>query len=145
MNLEVQQRLDAFRSEISLSLAIGILADMELPVVADDGSFPVLVALEEEPLSVLLDRLRAVGSYATVFVAGVGRIRIGAFLDSSCALDADAAEDFGGTDPDAGPHAASSVGMFFDYLAIRPNGVRLPRRLPDPPALVRSARELALS
>ncbi|CPZ82713.1 Uncharacterised protein [Mycobacteroides abscessus] len=69
-------RLDVLRRKIDWNLACGALADADLLVTSDDGGFPVVVALEEEPLSILLGRLRAVGGYANLFVEGVnGSVR----------------------------------------------------------------------
>ena len=63
-----ESRLDAFRRNVSWNLACGALADVDLPVIGDDGGNPVVVALDEEPISLLLGRLRAVGGYANLFV-----------------------------------------------------------------------------
>jgi len=117
--------LDAFRSEVNVNLAYGALADYDLPVTADDGGFPVVVALEHERLSTLLGRLRAVGGNADLFVRGEAsgrvRVRLVSVVSTSCAIG----------DPDdvmVGPDAPgpdATVGMFVDYLELRPNGVAI--------------------
>ncbi|MBF6350345.1 hypothetical protein IU448_15160 [Nocardia flavorosea] len=65
-----QSQLDEFRREVNLALAVGAFGDLELPATSDDGGHPVVVALEDESLSVVLDRLGAVGGRATLFVRG---------------------------------------------------------------------------
>lgn len=63
---------DAFRREVNVSLALG--PDVELPVTDSDGGHPVLVALEADPVSVVLDRIRAAGGAANLFVRGVDEV-----------------------------------------------------------------------
>lgn len=136
--------LDAFRHEINLELAIGDLANSPLPVVNNDGDAPVVVALAEERLSVLLARVRNVGGYANVFIRLPGGHSRIAIIDVAGALDPTAAENFASAADR--PSANASVGMFLDYLRTRPNGVRIPARLgDDDSAVVGQPRELSLS
>ncbi|ORA19381.1 hypothetical protein [Mycobacterium angelicum] len=94
---------------------------MELPVTSDDGGFPVVVALEDERYSVLLGRLRAVGGFANLFVKGVdGRVRTASVIGERCAIPKPDDKMLG---PDDSPGADATVGMFFDYLELHPNGV----------------------
>lgn len=117
--------LDAFRSEVNVNLAYGALADYDLPVTGDDGGFPVVVALESERLSSLLGRLRAVGGYANLFVRGKAsgqvRIRLVSVVSTSCSIGE---PDDLMVGPDA-PGPEATVGMFVDYLELRPNGVAI--------------------
>ena len=117
--------LDDFRREVNFNLALRTLAGITLPVTGNDGSFPVVPALEAERLSTLLGRIRAVGGYANVFVrgqiAGEVRIRQLSVVDDSCAI---------GTPDDVmvgndAPGQGATVGMFVDYLETQPNGVAL--------------------
>ncbi|MBV0917954.1 hypothetical protein [Mycobacteroides chelonae] len=115
-------RLDVLRRKIDWNLACGALADADLLVTSDDGGFPVVVALEEEPLSILLGRLRAVGGYANLFVEGVnGAVRrVSAIGEVSSLRHAD--DRLVDTDR---PGPGATVGMFLDYLDRCPNGVVL--------------------
>ncbi|AMU24443.1 Uncharacterised protein [Mycobacteroides abscessus] len=115
-------RLDVLRRKIDWNLACGALADADLLVTSDDGGFPVVVALEEEPLSILLGRLRAVGGYANLFVEGVnGSVRrVSAIGEVSSLRHAD--DRLVDTDR---PGPGATVGMFLDYLDRCPNGVVL--------------------
>ena len=119
--------LDAFRAEVSRSLAVGDLANVELEVVDVDGRTPVVVALEDERLPVLLRRIEAVGGYANVFVrtrAGIGRIAV---MDVEGALDVRSADDMRPVAEQPSPD--STVGTFIEYLEHRAGGVVLPARL----------------
>lgn len=119
--------LDAFRREVDRSLAVGRFADLELEVVDVDGRSPVVVALEDERLPVLLRRLEAVGGYANVFVRTGDGVRRVAVMDTDGALDVRGADDMRSADDQ--PGADSSVGVFVDHLATRSGGVLLPARL----------------
>jgi hypothetical protein len=137
-----ESRLDAFRRNVSWNLACGALADVDLPVIGDDGGSPVVVALDEEPISLLLGRLRAVGGYANLFVLradnSVSTVQV---VDERCAI--------GVPDDDivCPPSATSTVGMFLDYLEHHPNGVVLSvvSRDRERPALARDARVVELA
>ena len=132
-------RLDDFRREVNWQLACGNLADVDLPVTGDDGGCPVVVALEHEPLSVLLGRLRAVGGYANLFVWFASGVRAASVIDTSCAIS-DAGDDL--TPPGERPGATATVGMFMDYVAQRPDGVILSAVSGDisRPAMARDTR-----
>lgn len=128
-------RLDAFRHEVNLNLANGALSDVDLAVTSDDGGHPVVVALEEERLSVVLGRVRAVGGFANLFVLGDGRVHVASFIEETCAI---ALPDDKLTGDDS-PGAAATVGMFLDYVASRPGGVVVSEAVGHP-ARARDAR-----
>lgn len=132
-------RLDKFRREVNWNLAVGALADIDLPVTDDDGGHPVVVALESERLSTLLGRLRAVGGFANLFVWFPNGVRTASVIDTRCAIP-DPDDDL--TPVAERPGANATVGMFFDYLAQRPNGVVLSAVSGDAnrPALARDAK-----
>lgn len=113
--------LDAFRLEVNLDLACGALADFDLPVTGDDGGRPVIVALEDERLSMLLGRIRAVGGFANLFVRGPQRVRMVSVIGDACAIPTPDDVMIGTEAP--GPTAA--VGTFVDYLEKNPSGVTL--------------------
>ncbi|UBQ01833.1 MULTISPECIES: hypothetical protein [Curtobacterium] len=119
--------LDAFRREVDRSLAVGRFAEIELEVVDVEGRSPVVVALEDERLPVLLRRIEAVGGFANVFVKTRDGVRRVSVMDVDGVLDVRDADDMRRTVDQ--PSADSSVGVFVDYLAARTAGVVLPARL----------------
>ncbi|MDR6172599.1 MULTISPECIES: hypothetical protein [unclassified Curtobacterium] len=119
--------LDAFRAEINRSLAVGDFAAVELEVVDVEGRTPVVVALADERLPVLLRRIEAVGGYANVFVKTGSGVRRVAVMDVDGALDVRSADDMRSAAEQ--PSSDSTVGAFVDYLAHRVGGVVLPARL----------------
>lgn len=135
-------QLDAFRRVININLAVGALADLDLPVTGDDGGFPVVVALESEPLSTLMGRLRAVGGFANLFVNWKDRVQLIEVIDDSCAVDPNSADDMSA--PGDSPGADATVGMFVDWLICCPQGVKLSYAVGQP-ALARDPQELKLS
>lgn len=116
-------QLDAFRREVNLNLAVGPLGDAELPVTSDDGGHPVIVAFEDEPLSLVLGRLRAVGGFATLFVKCESGVSAVSFMDERCAIPV-ADDDL--SSPGERVGADATVGMFLAYLEQKPGGVILP-------------------
>lgn len=121
-----QVRLDEFRREINLNLAVGALSDTTLEVVDVNGESPVVVALDEERLEVVLRRIQDAGGYANLFVKGEGHVRRASFIDTRSALGADAAEDLTGA---MEPSGRSTIGMFLDFAELHPGGVKLPMSL----------------
>ncbi|WP_139327413.1 hypothetical protein [Microbacterium sp. RURRCA19A] len=132
--------LDKFRNSINFNLALGELSHEDLPVVDNDGKHPVVAALVGEDLPVLLRRVRNVGGYANVFVSDGATVRMLAFIDASCAIGASDAEDLA-TDGSR-PSADATVGMFLEYLALKPNGVRLPAQLEDDRPFIPAPKEI---
>jgi hypothetical protein len=144
MVADFTKELDDFRREINLELAIGDIANADLSVVNDEGDAPVVVALAEERLSVLLARVRAAGGYANVFVRLAKGHSTIAFIDVAGALDPAAAEDFASAE--GRPSGRANVGLFLEYLATRPQGVRIPARLTDDEmAVVGPPKEFSLT
>ena len=107
MSTRVDQ-LDQLRHEVNLNLAFGAVSDIDL-VTNDEGHCPVVVALDSEPLSAILGRLRAVGGYGTVFSRGKAGVRAVSMLHDQCAIPQPADSLIPG--PDA------EFGMFLDYVA----------------------------
>ncbi|MDL9938727.1 hypothetical protein QSJ18_18425 [Gordonia sp. ABSL1-1] len=131
-----QEELDQFRHEVNCNLAFGAVHDMEL-VTNDQGDCPVVVALDDEPLSVILGRVRAVGGYGTVFSRSADcNVRTVSLIHTACSLSAD---------PDVlAPGPDSCFGMFLDYVAMHPEGVAIPAAF-DSPAKAQDARAVELS
>jgi hypothetical protein len=130
-----ESRLDAFRREVDWHLGCGALADFDLPVTGDDGGFPVVVALEDERLSIVLGRLRAVGGFANLFVKGNRRVRMASVIDTACAIGTPD-DVFTGDDI---PWATVTVGFFLDYVERNPNGIAISAAVGHP-ACARDAR-----
>lgn len=135
-----QSQLDKFRREVNLNLAVGALADYDLPVTADDGGRPVVCAIESEPLSTMFGRLRAVGGYANVFVQGVDGVRMASVIDHRSAL-MEPSDDMTAEGERPGPGA--TVGMFMDWVETCPNGVKVSDAL-DKPAWARDSKPVEL-
>jgi hypothetical protein len=130
-------RLDAFRREVDWNLACGALADVDLPVTGDDGGCPVVVATEDERLSIVLGRLRAVGGFANLFVQGPhGRVRIASVIGESCAIPTPDDKLTG----DDSPGADATVGMFLDYVERHPHGVLVSAEAVGHPARAQDSR-----
>lgn len=122
-------RLDAFRRDVNLSLAVGELADVDLEVVNSEGKSPVVVALDEERLEVVLRRVQNAGGFANLFVKGPGVVRRASFIDARSALGEAGADDLTGAQR---PSGQTTIGMFLDYAALHDEGVNLPLSLaPD--------------
>lgn len=136
----VNPQLDAFRREVNINLACGALLDLDLPVTSDEGGYPVVVALEEERLSALLGRIRAVGGFANLFVRGPSQIRMVSVIGDSCAIPIP--DDVMVGDEAPGPN--STVGMFIDYVERKPNGVTISAAVGHP-ACARDSRVVELA
>lgn len=128
-------QLDQLRHEVNINLAIGAI-ELDL-VTNDEGHCPVVVALDSEPLSTILGRLRAVGGYGTVFSRGVGGdVRVVSMLHDVCAIAPDADSVVPG--PDA------EFGMFLDFVALHPEGVAIPAAF-ERPAKAQNAHAVDLT
>ncbi|MGV9801348.1 hypothetical protein ACWDTP_25215 [Mycobacterium sp. NPDC003449] len=128
-------QLDAFRREVNMNLACGALADIVLPVTDDDGGCPVIVAMEDERLSTLLGRIRAVGGFANLFVRGPQQVRMVSVIGESCAIPVP--DDVMTGEDTPGPTA--TVGMFIDHIERNPNGVAISAAVGHP-SCARDAR-----
>ena len=140
---DLSERLSTFRREVHMNLAFGALADEELRVVDDQGEFPIVAALGEERLAVFLARVAKSGGYANVFVDLGDSVAMLPFIDASCAIGSEHAEDL--ASDDSRPGATATVGMFVAYLELKPNGVRLPARLDGERPFVPTPREVEFS
>lgn len=87
-----------------------------------------MVALEDEKLSVVLGRLRAVGGFANLFVKGAKQVWTASVIEANCAINTPD-DDMTG---DESPGPAATVGMFLDYVAERPHGVALSAAVGQP-------------
>lgn len=141
----ITDRLDEFRQSILLNLGTGALRNTRLPVVDAQGQHPIVAALAEERLAVLLRRVQAVGGFANVFVFDAidDTVQLVPFIDRRSAISADDAEDL--TSAADRPAANATVGMFLSYLRLKPHGVLLPASLQDERPIVTKPQELQLT
>ncbi|WP_119697057.1 hypothetical protein [Microbacterium halotolerans] len=115
--------LDEFRAQVIFNIAVH---DIPIDVTDTQGEMPVVVALDDERASVLMQRVQAVGGSATVFTRGESHVRMFVVIDERCALGSDGADDMTGTER---PSPNATVGMLLDYLGQRPEGIRIPSKL----------------
>lgn len=92
----------------------------DLPVVNDRGEQHVVTAMDDEPMSALIRRVKLAGGYANVFVHRPDRIYSISVLHPDGALSAEI-----GTLLQMPSKAVTSVGMFVDYLLVNPERVSL--------------------
>lgn len=137
---EAEKQLDHFRKQVTDSLRRGALTHFKLPVTADDGSTPIVVAFAQETVATLTGRVLATGGYANVFVKDGSGVRFAAFVDNTCAI-ADSDTTMIG---DEAPSPTSTVGMLLDYVEQHPNGVTISAELGHP-AAVRYAQQVELA
>lgn len=128
------EKLDSFRREVNLNLAFGPVSEIEL-ATNEAGECPVIVALDSEPLSAVLGRVRAVGGAGTIFSQGTDGVRMVSMIESGCSL----------VEPgdQLAPGGESNFGMFIDYVELHPDGVAIPAAF-DRPAKARDARAVDL-
>lgn len=134
-----KRQLEQFRREVDVNLERGALVDFKFPVTGDDGSFPIVVAFADEPVSALTERIQAIGGYANVFVKDGQRVRFVSVIEEVCAI-ADPDDVMVGDDA---PGATSTVGMLIDYVERNPRGVVISAALGHP-ACARDARQVEL-
>lgn len=107
----------------------GTASSVPLPVTDDEGNRPVVVALSDELLATLIDRLRDAGGFANVFIqTPTGLIEAMSVVRSECAIGT---PDDDLSAPGDLPHAQSTVGMFLAYVRTRRNGVAFSSVAPD--------------
>lgn len=137
-----ESQLDEFRRQVNSSIAYGALADVELPVTSDDGGSPVVVALGDEPLSLVLGRLRAVGGFANLFVRDGDRVRMACIVSDACAIPV-AGDDM--SQPGERPDPGANVAMFLDLVERTPGGIVISAAAVGRPASARDARQVELN
>jgi hypothetical protein len=134
-----KRKLVQFRREVDVNRESGALVDFEFPVTGDDGSFPIVVAFADEPVSALTERIQAIGGYANVFVKDGRSVHFVSVIEEVCAI-ADPDDRMVG---DEAPGATSTIGMLLAYVARHPNGVAISATL-GRPACARDARQVEL-
>lgn len=135
----VPSEIDAFRVEVMMNLAT---SDIRLDIVDDRGEVPVVVALDDEPLSVLMRRIANTGGFANVFARGP-HVRQVSFVRAESSLFEKDADDMVA---DEAPSGAVTVGAFLDYVETQSDGVNIPAVLPSAMgATVRDARDVVFA
>lgn len=112
------------RAQFELDVTALLESGLDVPLVTnDDGEHPVVIALGDELLTSLTERIRKAGGYASVFVQSVsGAIRFVAVVRDECAIP-EASADL--TADEERPGETAMIDTFIDYLALHPGGVRL--------------------
>ena len=124
----LREQLSMFEMEVDANIASGGLDD--LLVVSDaDGSSPVVSALAQEPLSLLLERISAIGGSANIFIRERESV---AMLVSTVSRDGgNSRENVADlSDQHEWLNGNATIGTFLDYLRTQPHGVRMPASLP---------------
>lgn len=80
-----------------------------LPVLADDGTRPVVVALPDDDLNSVFERVEAFGGRANVFVAFPDWLALIEFINGSGARDSPPAQHV---------HEATSMAMYVEFLKL---------------------------
>src|SRR5690606_78539 len=121
--MTIEVTLEQFTDELAWNF--GTL-DLLLDVVDPEGKYPLVAALETEPLAVVMQRIMMFsGGYANLFVRGADHVRQVSFMPSSEAIFAGHAEDMT-SEPPAG---IVTIGAFLDYAETQEHGVVLPAML----------------
>lgn len=80
-----------------------------LPVVADDGTRPVVVALPDDDLKTVFERVEAFGGRANVFVAFADWLALIEFINGSGAHESATEQHV---------HEATSMAMYVEFLKL---------------------------
>ncbi|MDK8731354.1 hypothetical protein [Bifidobacterium breve] len=120
--------LNLFETRIDISMSMGLLDDV-LTVRDEQGNCPIVVALGEEKLYFLVERVKAIGGCANILIKMGDQVTM------------IASEHFNGGTSDAEDlsdiseweNGDTTIAMFVTYLRTKPNGVIMPRSLPKGP------------
>ena len=113
-----------FNIEVNENIAAGNVDDV-LAVTNAAGEYPVVAALGCEPLSLLVERVSAIGGIANVFVKG--RSGVSMIVASRPTGEGNPADL---SDVDEWKSGESNIDMFLDYLRRQKDGVIMPDHLP---------------
>ena len=120
-----RMKLANFELEVNHNIANGN-ADRYLVITDADGSHPIVVALGEEPIVLLNERVMAIGGRATVFVQRTRGVTV---LVADMVMPAEAPDALDMT-RDNWVSGEATIDAFLALLAEHPHGVILPDRLP---------------
>lgn len=121
-------RLCVFQSTVSESISDGYLDNM-LTVRDDNGDYPIVCALGEEPLGLLIERCDAIGGDANVFVHGAKGV---SFLSSrSGSFQLPDAKIVDLADSEEWQNGNAAIDLFLEYLALSESKIaEVPGSLP---------------
>lgn len=120
-------KLSAFQMLINDNVAQGYLDDI-LQVKDENGGYPIVAALGEEPLSLLIERCQAIGGDANILVLTKDGTRyITSEKDDS---ESPAEEDIDLSDAGQWENGNSEIEFFADWLLQCGKPVTLPGSLP---------------
>lgn len=120
-------KLTAFQMSINGNIAEGYL-DGLLKVQDDNGDYPIVTALGEEPLSLLIERCQAIGGNANIFVLADKGVRyITAQTDGPESVEEDAVDL---SDPEQWENGNADISVFVDLLLREKKPIKLPGSLP---------------
>lgn len=118
-------KLARFESEVNYNIAYGAVSD-KLPVVTEDGYAPVVACLAEEPLRLMLARVKAVGGAANIFIEQDDGVCL--LVARSVAIKRAGVTDM--SNPNSWENGEGSIGLFLEVLDGCNGGeVYLPRKL----------------
>ena len=120
-------KLLSFQSAINDSIAEGYLDDM-LKVQDGNGDYPIVAALGEEPLSLLVKRCRAIGGNANIFVlTDKGTRYITARTNESGSSEEEVLDL---SDSGQWENGNADISFFVEWLLRQEKPVKLPGTLP---------------
>lgn len=120
-------KLSVFEMAVNANIASGDL-DSVLLVKDKEGSYPIVSALGEEPLSLLIERCRAIGGSANVFILDNHHVR---YLFTSMSPADDRSENVVDlSDSEQWENGNSEISLFLEFLRQVKRPVRLPGDLP---------------
>lgn len=120
--VNIEERRDELAVKVLHDLAVN---PRKLTATSGDGTRPIVVALDEELLSVVMGRVRQRGECANLFVELAGgdvvlfRATVGAIAESKAEVFSE------------GPvHQNTTIGMMAEYVLTAPEGVQMSVKLP---------------
>lgn len=115
-----------FEMEVNANIASGSLDDFSW-VEDAEGSCPIVVALGEEPLSLLVERITAEDGLANVFVKEGERVSMLVSTPGGTEVHPGSVDL---SNPKEWANGNAPVSEFLDYLRLQKDGVVMPPRLP---------------
>lgn len=119
--------LVSFQSVINDNIAEGYL-DTLLRIQDSNGDYPIVTALGEEPLSLLIERCQAIGGNANIFVLTGKETRyITAQMNYSGSVEEEVLDL---SDPEQWENGNADISVFVDVLLREKKPIKLPGSLP---------------
>ena len=102
----MQTEFDKAQAQISTMIAVN---HIPLPITNDMGDRWVVVALTDEPLNTLIQRVQRVGGYANVFIPTGDRVVQIGMVDSKCGLAFEIPQNLQGENSHPGVNARQAA------------------------------------